>query len=398
MQTGALSDIKVLDLTRVLSGPYAAMWLGDLGADIIKIEVPGRGDDARFTPMHVNGASTFFAAMNRNKRSITLNLKAPEGRDMFLEMVKQADVVMSNYRPGVMERLGLGYDVLSEINPRIIFATVSGFGQEGEYAQRPAYDIVAQGMGGIMSMNGVAGGGPTRVGASVADTGAGINMVVGILAALHARTLSGRGQCVDIALVDSVLAFMPSESMRHYVTGEVVPPLGNRYIGNSPYGAFRAKDKEFILACGSDKLFAQFCERVLKWPELAQDERFSVMVKRSDNHEQVKKLVEDWASQYTADQCVEIILDAGLPAGPIYNMADIHANDHIARQREMLLDMDQPGIGHLRVTNNPIRLSDTKSTLRMPAPLLGQHNREVYGQWLGLDEEQLEQLKEKGII
>lgn len=398
MQSGALSDIKVLDLTRVLSGPYAAMWLGDLGADVIKIEMPVKGDDARFTPIHVNGASTFFAAMNRNKRSVTLNLKEPEGREMFLEMVKQADVVMSNYRPGVMERLGLGYEELSAINPGIIYATVSGFGQKGKYAQRPAYDIVAQGMGGIMSMTGVEGGGPTRVGSSMADITAGINTVVGILAALHARTLTGKGQCVDIAMMDSVLALMPSESMRYNITRRLVPPLGNRYIGNSPYGAFRAKDGDFILACGSDKLFARFCEKVLKQPEIVEDERFCIMANRSDNHELVKKMVEDWASQYTAQECVDIILAAGVPAGPIFNMEDLYADEHIVGEREMLVKMDQPGIGELTVVNNPVKLSETKATIRRPAPLLGQHNEEVYGQWLGLDADKLEELKENGII
>lgn len=395
---GALSDIKVLDLTRVLSGPYAAMWLGDLGADVIKIEMPEKGDDARFTPIHVNGNSTFFAAMNRNKRSVTLNLKEPEGKEMFLEMVKQADVVISNYRPGVMERLGLGYDVLSAANPGIIYAVISGFGQKGKYAQRPAYDIVAQGMGGIMSMTGVAGGGPTRVGASMADITAGINTVVGILAALHARTLTGKGQCVDVAMVDSVLALMPSESMRYNVTRKVVPPLGNRYIGNSPYGAFQAKDRQFIVACGSDKLFARFCEKVLNKPEIAQDERFRIMANRSDNHELVKKMVEDWASQYTAEECVDLILAAGVPAGPIFNMEDIHADEHIVGEREMLVKLDQPGIGELTVVNNPVKLSDTKTAIRRPAPLLGQHNEEVYGQWLGLDKDKLDQLKKNGIV
>ena len=398
MQTGALSDVKVLDLTRVLSGPYASMWLGDMGADVIKIEMPVKGDDARFTPVHVNGNSTFFAAMNRNKRSITLNLKDPEGKAISLEMVKQADVVMSNYRPGVMERLGLGYEELSKINERIIFATVSGFGQNSKYAQRPAYDCVAQGMGGIMSMTGVEGGGPSRAGASVADITAGINTVVGILAALHARTLTGKGQSVDIALVDSVLSLMPSEAMRYNVTRKVVPPLGNRYIGNSPYGGFKAKDREFILACGSDKLFAKFCTEVLKKPELLEDERFWITANRSDNHELVKKMVEDWASQYTAEECVDIILAAGVPAGPIYTMEDIYTDDYFVNDREMLLKMEQPGIGELTVTNNPIRLSDTKSTIRRPAPLLGEHNEEVYGDWLGFDAAKIEELKNKGIL
>lgn len=398
MDHGALSDVKILDLTRVLSGPYAAMWLGDLGADVIKIEMPIKGDDARFTPIHVNGYSTFFAAMNRNKRSVTLNLKSAEGREIFMEMVKQADVVMSNFRPGVMEKLGLGYEELSAINDRIIYATVSGFGQKGKYANRPAYDIVAQGMGGIMSTTGVEGGGPNRVGASIADITAGINTVVGILAALHARTLTGKGQCVDIAMVDSVLALMPSENMRYFISGGLVPRVGNRYIGNSPYGAFKAKDNYFILACGSDKLYTRFCTEVLKRPELAEDERFRIMASRSDHHELVRQIVEDWASQYTAKEAVDIILAAGIPAGPIFDMNDISNDEHIVGEREMLIKMDQPGVGEITVTNNPIKLSDTKSSIRRPAPLLGEHNEEVYGQWLHYDAEKITELKKNGIL
>ncbi|MBQ4539491.1 MAG: CoA transferase [Oscillospiraceae bacterium] len=398
MMHGALSDIKILDLTRVLSGPFATMWLGDLGAEVIKIETPVKGDDARFTPIHVNGNSTFFAAINRNKRSITLNLKAPEGKEMFLEMVKQADVVISNYRPGVMERLGLGYDVLSAVNEKIIYATISGFGQKGKYAMRPAYDIVAQGMGGIMSTTGVENGDPIRVGASISDITAGMNTVIGILAALHARTLTGRGQSIDVAMVDSTLALMPSENMRYFISGGLVPRTGHRYIGNAPYGVFKAKDRFFIIACGSDKLFYQFCDKVLNQPELKDDERFKIMTKRSDNYYLVKDIVEKWASQYTADEAVEIILAAGVPAGPIFDMNDISKDEHIVGEREMLVKMDQPGIGEITVTNNPVKLSDTKAAIRRPAPLLGQHNLEVYGELLGYDEQKLEELAAQGII
>lgn len=399
MLQGALSDVKILDLTQVLAGPFAAMWLGDLGADIIKIEMPGKGDDARQTPIHVNGASTFFAALNRNKRSITLNLKSPEGKAIFLDMVKQADVVLSNFRPGVMERLGLGYAELSAVNERIIFATASGFGQKGKYSQRPAYDCVAQGMGGIMSLTGVEGGAPNRVGTSIADVTGGMNVVIGILAALHARTLTGKGQCVDIALVDSVVALMPSENMRYFVSGKkVIPRLGNRYMGNAPYGAFKAKDDYFILACGSEKLFRVFCNDVLKRPELPEDPRFSKMASRSDNYDLVKQFVEEWSMQHTAKECVDIILAAGVPAGPIFDMDDIANDEHIVGEREMLVQMEQPGIGTLTVSGNPIKLSDTKTSIRRPAPLLGEHNAEVYSQWLNYDEAKLEELKNNGII
>ncbi len=398
MLQGALSDVKVLDLTRVLCGPYASMWLGDLGADIIKVEMPEKGDDARFTPIHVNGNSTFFAAINRNKRSVTLNLKSPEGRDILLEMVKQADVIMSNYRPGVMERLGLGYEDVKKVNERIIYATISGFGQTGKYAKRPAYDIVAQGMGGIMGVTGIDGGEPNRVGASVADVTGGMNFVIGILAALHARNLTGKGQCVDIALVDSVLALMPSENMRYYISGKKVPRLGNRYLGNAPYGAFKAKDDYFVLACGSNPLFYKFATDVLKRPELCEDERFRIMANRSDNYPLVKEFVEEWSTQHTAKECVDILLAAGIPAGPIYDMDYIVNDDYFTKEREMLVEMEQPGIGKLTVTNNPIRLSETKSEIRRPAPLLGEHNAEVYGQWLNFDEDKLEELKSKGVI
>ncbi len=395
---GALRDIRVLDLTRVLSGPFAAMWLGDLGADIIKIEMPGSGDDARRTPIHVNGESTFFAAVNRNKRSVTLNLKTEEGRNMLLEMAKQADVILSNYRPGVMERLGLGYEAFRQVNEGIIFATVSGFGQNSKYASRPAYDIIGQGMGGIMALTGPEGGEPTRVGTSISDVSAGMNTVIGILAALHARTLTGKGQCVDIALVDSVLALTAPETVRYFVSGKLVPRTGNRYAGNAPYGTFRAKDTYFNLACGSDKLFRKFAEELLQRPELAEDERFCIMARRTENYPLVKKFVEDWAAAYTVDEIVELCLAHGIPAGPLWDMDDISADSYFTEDREMLITLDQPGIGKLTVANNPIRLSDTKSAVRRTAPALGEHNAEVYRELLGYDEKKLAELKAKGII
>jgi formyl-CoA transferase len=398
IENGALRDVRILDLTRVLSGPLAAMWLGDLGADVIKIEMPGKGDDARLTPIHVNGYSTFFAAMNRNKRSVTLNLKAEEGRNILLEMAKQADVVLSNYRPGVMEKLGLGYEDFRKVNERIIFATVSGFGQNSKYASRPAYDIVGQGMGGIMALNGPEGSDPTRVGTSIADVTAGMNTVIGILAALHARTLTGKGQCVDISLVDSVLALMPSENVRYFVGGQLVPRLGNRYAGNAPYGSFKAKDKYFNLACGSDKLFRKFAVEILKQPELAEDERFSIMAKRAENYPLVKAFVEEWASAYTVDEIVELCLSHGIPAGPIWNMDDISKDSYFTEDRDMLISLDQPGVGRITVTNSPVKLSDTKTAVRRPAPALGEHNVEVYGELLGYDEEKLAELKKNAII
>ena len=307
-------------------------------------------------------------------------------------------MVLSNFRPGVMEKLGLGYDVFRAVNKRIIFATVSGFGQNSKYASRPAYDIIGQGMGGIMAVTGTDGGEPNRVGTSISDVAAGMNAVIGILAALHARELTGEGQCVDIALLDSVLALMPSENMRYFVSGRLVPRLGNRYMGNAPYGSFKAKDSYFNLACGSEKLFRKFVTDVLKRPELAEDVRYCIMARRSDHYPEIKKIVEDWAADLTVDEIVEKCLACGVPAGPIWNMDDISNNTYFTEEREMLVKIDQPGIGELTVTYNPVKLSDTSTSIRMPAPLLGQHNAEVYGELLGYDEEKLQELREKAVI
>lgn len=396
---GPLSGVRVLDLTRVLSGPYGAMWLGDMGADVIKIELPVRGDDARYTPLHINGHSAFFTAMNRNKRSITLNLKSEKGKAMFLEMLKDADVVLSNYRPGVMEKLGLGYEDLKKVNERIIYATVSGFGQAGPYAQRPAYDAVCQAMGGIMAVTGPKDGGPCRVGTSLADVTAGMNMVTGVLAALYNREKTGKGQAIDVAMADSVIALMPSENMRYHVNGHhLVPRLGNSYIGNAPYGAFHAKDKDFIIGCGSDGLFAKFATNVLKRPDLPEDERFYKMEMRWAHYDELKEIIEDWSLKYTAKECVQQLLDAGIPTGPVLDMDDISVDEHFVKVREMLVKMEQPGIGEVTVTNNPIKFSETKTSIRRPAPLLGQHTEEVYRELLGLTKEDLDKLREEGII
>lgn len=395
---GALSDVTVLDLTRVLCGPFATMWLGDMGANIIKVEPPGIGDDARQTPIHVNGESTFFAALNRNKKSITLNLKHPEGKRMFIRLVEQADVVVENYRPGVMERLELGYNDLKKTNAKLIYASACGFGTYGPYKDRPAYDVVAQGMGGIMALTGIEGGEPIRVGTSIADITTGMNLTTGILAALHYRDITGEGQRLEVALVDSILALSPSENMRYFVSNEIVPRIGNRNIGNSPYGAFQCKDGFFILACGSDKIFSRFCSDVLGRPDLSENQKYSKMASRAINHNEIKAIVEDWAKSYETEEVVQILLAAGVPAGPIYNMDDISKDEYFTAAREMLVKMNQPKIGELTVTNIPIRFEKTKTEIRLPAPALGEHNSEIYKNYLCLDEASLEALKDEGVI
>lgn len=395
---GALDGIVILDLTRVLCGPYGTMWLGDMGADIIKIENPNGGDDTRSWGPRVGDESAYFAYINRNKRSVTLNLKSEEGKELFLQLVDKADVVVENYRPGVMDRIGLGYDVLSKRNPRIIYASASGFGTYGPYADRPGYDIIAQAAGGLMSLTGHEGGPPTRAGTSAADITCGMNLVIGILASIIAREHTGRGQRLEVSLVDSIVAFTTPENMRYRVTGQIPPRIGGRYANLCPYGTFEAKDKEFILACGNQKLFEIFCTKILGRPEVLEDPRMVDVVARTENYPAVKELVESWSKTLTANEAIAAVQAVGVPAGPINNLEDVRYDPHIAGAREMFPKIQQPGIGELELTAMPIKFDDTKTTIRMPAPALGEHNKDIFGGLLGVSDEVLVAYKEKGAI
>ncbi|ABW18364.1 CaiB/BaiF CoA transferase family protein [Alkaliphilus oremlandii] len=398
MNRGALANIRILDLTRVLAGPYCTMMLADMGADVIKIEVPGRGDDTRGMGPFKNGDSLYFANVNRNKKGITLNLKSPEGKKIFLDMVKNADVVVENYRPGVMDKLGLGYDVLKEVNDQIIYAAVSGFGCYGPYSDRPGYDIIAQAMGGLMSITGQAGGAPTRVGNAMGDVLGGMNLTIGVLAAINARHIIGKGQRVDVSLVDSVVASLETGTQRYMVTGKEPELMGNRYAAASPYDSFIAKNGQFVIGCGNQKLFELLCKKVIKREDLLEDPRFDTNDKRCTNHQALKQEIEKWSCNYTIEEAVDAILGAGVPAAPIMGLKDITENEHIAHVREMFVDCEHPVIGKMRVNGNPVKLMETKTEIKSPAPLLGANNEEIYGELLGMDADTLKDLKERGII
>ena len=398
IKKGALSDITVIDMTRVLSGPFATMWLGEMGANIIKVEIPNGGDESRKNPVFVNGISSFFVTVNRNKRSITLNLKSEEGKEVFRELVKKADVVVENFRPDVMDRLGLGYEELRKINERIIYASVSGFGSNGPYTKRPAYDVIAQAMGGIMSVTGELGGEPLKVGASIGDITAGMNAVIGILAALHYREQTGKGQRIESAMVDSIIALQQAENNRFFVTGNDTPRTGNRYPANCPYGTYHAKDGIFMIGVGKHEMFIKLCENVLKHPEYAIDERFNCIAARVAHQQEVCEILEAWSTQHTVDEVVETLLANGIPAAPIMGIRQICEDPHIAGAREMFPTMQQPGIGDFRITAMPIKFSETETYVHRPAPMLGQHNEEVYAELVGLTAEQLAQLKTNGTI
>ena len=396
--TKALEDVTVLDLTRVLAGPFCTMMLADYGANVIKIEMPGKGDDTRsFGPLK-NGASMYYANVNRGKKGVTLNLKAEEGKQIFKDLVRQADVVVENYRPGVMDKLGLGYDVLKEVNPQIIYAAVSGFGCYGPNHQRPGYDIIAQATGGLMSITGEPGGHPIRVGNAMGDVLGGMNLTIGILMAIHARRLTGKGQRVDVSLVDSVVASLETGTQRFFASGKQPELMGNRYAAAYPYDSFKAKDGLFVIGCGNDKLFKLLCEKVLYKPELLQDPRFETNLKRCDHHAELKPIIEEWSHQYTIDEAVAKILQAGVPAAPINDLYRITTDPHIAQAREMFVPLHHPVIGDMKVNGNPVKLMDTKADISVPAPNLGQDNGAVYKEFLGIDENALAVLAEKKII
>ena len=394
----ALQDIVVLDLTRVLAGPYCTMMLADFGADVIKIEIPVKGDDTRGMGPFVNNSSLYYANVNRNKKSVTLNLKDPKGKELFLAMVKKADVVVENYRPGVMDKLGVGYDVLKEVNDRIIYAAVSGFGSYGRNSARPGYDIIAQAYGGLMSITGEPDGEPLRVGTAIGDVLGGMNLTIGVLTALHARELSGKGQRVDVALVDSVISSLETGTQRYFASGKLPRRIGNRYASAYPYDSFKAKDGSFVIGCGNDKLFNLLCTRVLHREDLLTDPRFLNNALRCENHAALKVEIEKWSTTVTAEEAYDAINAAGVPTSPINDLYQISHDPHVVEDRQMFIPVKHPVIGDMRVNGNPVKLLDMMPEVVTCAPALGQHNEEIYGQLLGLDKEQLEALAEDHVI
>lgn len=397
---GLLEGVTILDLTRVLAGPYASMLMADMGARVIKIENPKGGDDTRKMGPFFDKERTksaYYCNFNRSKLGVTLNLKEPEGKAMFIEMVKKADVVLENYRPGTMEKLGLGYDVLKEINPGIIYGVVSGFGHTGPYSKRAGYDIVGQAMGGMMSTTGWPGGEPTRVGTPIGDVLGGLNMAIGVLAALVNKEKTGLGEKVDVALVDSVASAMENITMIYQTEGRIPQRIGNRYESTYPYDVFKTADGSAVIAAGNDKLFGILCD-VMEKPELKTDPLYVSVPDRVANHVSLGEIVTAWTLQHTTAEVDEILNAAGCPACPV-NTLDLMVKDkQIAEARGMFPEIDQPGIGKIHVTAGPQHLTRTKSCPRKPAPQLGEDNLAIYGEFLGYDEAKLAELKEKGVI
>ena len=397
MEKKALNGVRVLDMTRVLAGPYCGMLLADMGADVIKIEVPNKGDDSRGFAPQINGESAYFMNLNRNKRGITLNLKNEKGVQVFKELVAKCDILLENFRPGVMEKLGIGYEDLKKINPGLVYGCVSGFGHYGPYSQRPGYDIISQAMGGLMSTTGWPGGEPTRTGTAIGDVLAGLNMTIGVLAAYTSKKETGNGQKVDVALVDSVVSALEIITQIYIHTGKIPEMIGNRYESVYPYDSFKVKNGNIVIACGNDKLF-KLLTSLMEQPNLNDDERFYTNVKRVENHALLKPIVEEWLKNMTVDEAVDKILSVGVPAAPINTIDKVVNDPHIAQAREMFVNVEHPIAGTTKLTGCHIKFSETKAEIRTAAPILGQHNFEVLSEVLDYSKEHIQELMENKIL
>jgi len=392
----ALEGIKVLDLSRALAGPYCTMMLADMGAEVIKVEMPGKGDDSRsWGPPFVEGESAYFMSINRNKKSITLNMKSGKSMEIIHKLIKLSDVLVENFRPGAMERLGLGYEHVKEINPRIIYASISGFGQDGPYRMLPGFDQVLQGMGGLMSITGEPGGPPIKVGVAIADISGGMFAAYGIVVALYNREKTGRGQMIDVSLLDSQVAWLTYRAGAYFTSGEIPQPVGSGHPVIVPYQAFKAKDVYINIAVGNDQLWEKFC-RAVGLEKVMDDPKFATNAKRVENREEIVKIISDLIATRNGEEWLKIITDAGVPCGPIYTVDKIFADPQVLH-RQMLKELDHPKAGKVRVTGIPVKLSDTPGKVKTAPPVLGQHTQEILNE-LGYSDHDVEKLRQEKLV
>lgn len=376
MHLGALKGIMVLDLTRVLAGPFCTMLLAELGARIIKIEAPPAGDDSRQFGPFLGGASAYFLSLNRGKESLALNLKDPGDRALFMRLLARADVLVENFRPGAMERLGLGWEHLHKRHPRLIYAALSGFGQTGPRAKQPAYDLVIQAMGGIMSLTGQAGAPPTRVGSSIGDITAGLYCALGVNAALYHRERTGQGMLVDVSMLDCQVAILENALARLAAEGAPPGPLGARHPSITPFDTFRAADGWLVICAGNDRLFAALAG-LLGRPGLAEDARFNDNHNRTQNHEALKAELETVLAAHTAEHWLAKLQEAGVPCGPVNDVAQVVAEPQVAA-RNMLVNMPIGGDAFVKVAGNPIKFSAFPDPATRPAaPELDANRRDI---------------------
>lgn len=392
----ALEDIKILDLSRVFAGPGGSMVLGDLGADVIRIEAPGGTDSIRDWSPFVVEESTYYLSANRNKRSITLNLKNESGKEIFLDLVKQADVVLENFKTGTMDQLGLGYAELEKVNPKIIMCSVTGYGQTGPFANEPGFDPVIQAIGGLMDVTGQPDGEATRVGLPVVDIMSSLYTAISILSAIRVRDQNQEGQQIDISLLDVQVSSLANVASSFLMKENISKRIGNLHNNIAPYQVFQCKDKPLMVACGNDRQFQNFCD-ILDIPSMSSDEKFKTNAKRMENREELTETIQNKMSEKEADEWFTLLSEKGVPAGPVNNVEEVFDHPQV-QSRQMVEEVSHPKLGNMKLVRNPVVFSKTPISIKKHPPLLGEHTEGFLQEELGLSMKEIAQLKEEGAI
>ena len=395
--SGALQGIRILDLSRVLAGPYCTMILGDLGAEIIKVEAPGGSDDTRNwgPPNTKGGESAYYLTANRNKRGMTLNLKTEAGKEVLKKLVKQSDVVIENFRNGTMERWGLGYEQLKVMNPRIIYCSITGFGRTGPYKDLPGYDFIIQAMAGLMSITGSEKSGPIKVGVPISDVLSGLYAAIGILAALNERHISGEGQNIDISLFDSQISALVNVASNYLVSGKIPKRMGNEHPNIVPYQTFPTKDGEMVVAVGNDRQFRKLCE-LLNIPDISLDKKFATNPMRIQHRQELISIISEEMKKKTSKEWLRSLNEIGVPAGPINDLSELFSEEQVI-EREMVQEIDHPTSSSVHLVGSPLKLSRTPVKIKRHPPLIGEHTNEIL-QELGFEQEEIDNFREQQII
>lgn len=389
-----LDGIKVLDLTRLMVGPFCTMMLGDMGAEIIKVELP-QGEDTRHMGASIKGESALFLGLNRNKKSITLNLKTTEGKGIFFKLVSQADILVENFLPEVIERWGIAYPAVAEINPKIIYISITGFGEKGPYRDKPSLDLIIQGMAGMMSITGYPGGPPTRVGTSIADIITGIFSAYGAMIALYIRERTGIGQKVEISLLDSLISLQTPRISQYFATGLNPARIGSASPFLSPIDTFETKDSYINISVFNDKLWSRFCQKLGIEP-LVRDPRFDSNAQRLQHREELTGILQAIFKEKNTVEWLNILEEEGIPCGPINSYEEVFSDAQTIKN-EMVVELEHPIAGKIKVTGLPVKLQETPGSIRLPPPTLGQHTQEVLTQ-LGYSPAEIDHLRAKGVI